>query len=83
MSIHIGNNYGDNGLSIVGHSYFTIIFMKVQFMSNEETNKVTLDLPDECVFMLMQEAHALDITFNEHMNNILRTFLKDTLNEKN
>jgi len=32
---------------------------------------IPVDLPDDVTFTLMKQAHELDITFNQHMNNIL------------
>ena len=40
---------------------------------------IPLDLPDDALFMLMQQAHEQDITFNQHMENILRAACDEAL----
>jgi hypothetical protein len=40
---------------------------------------VPLDLPDDVMFTLMKQAHAEDITFNQHMENILRAACNEAL----
>ena len=40
---------------------------------------IPLDLPDDVLFTLMKQAHEQDITFNDHMENILRSACKEAL----
>ena len=40
---------------------------------------VPLDLPDDMMLELMKQAHEQDITFNEHMENILRAACDEAL----
>jgi hypothetical protein len=42
---------------------------------------VPLDLPDDVMFTLMKQAHAEDITFNQHMENILRAACEEALSD--
>jgi ATP-dependent Clp protease adapter protein ClpS len=37
-----------------------------------ETETVTLNLPDEMLFKLMVMAHEEDVTFNQFVNNIIK-----------
>ena len=38
---------------------------------------VEVDLPDDVLLTLALQAHERDITLNQHINNILRTMLKE------
>jgi hypothetical protein len=40
---------------------------------------VPLNLPDDALFTLMQQAHEQDITFNQHMENIVRAACEEAL----
>ena len=40
---------------------------------------IPLELPDDVMFTLMKQAHEQDITFNEHMENILRAACEEAL----
>lgn len=42
---------------------------------DELLEPIEVDIPDDLFFKLALEAHNLDITFNDHVNNILRKFL--------
>lgn len=43
---------------------------------------VPIDLPEDVVYTLMKQAHELDITFNQHMNNIIAAECKRVLGEQ-
>ena len=40
---------------------------------------VPVDLPEDVMFTLMKQAHEQDITFNQHMENILRAACEEAL----
>jgi len=42
----------------------------------DEREDLTLDLPDSTIYELMKQAHELDITFNQLVENILREEIK-------
>ena len=42
---------------------------------------IPVDLPDDVTFTLMKQAHDQDITFNQHMENILRDACNEVLNQ--
>ena len=43
---------------------------------------LTLDLPDSTIYTLMKQAHEEDITFNQHIENILRSEIDRVLKEQ-
>jgi hypothetical protein len=41
-----------------------------------------LELPDDVLLVLMRRAHELDITFNQHMENILKDYIDNNTKDK-
>lgn len=45
--------------------------------SYDERVSIPIDLPQEHLFALMKQAHELDITFNQHVEQVLRDQIKE------
>ena len=45
--------------------------------SYDERVSIPIDLPQEHLFALMKQAHELDITFNQHVEQVLRDKIKE------
>lgn len=43
---------------------------------------ISIDLPEDVAYTLMKQAHELDITFNQHMNNIIAAECERVLGEQ-